>query len=92
MIEDILKQIGAENKGTGVKILKSYWYLNIDKEHYLFKKSTIDKWEVEVVTENEVDGMSFESYKLNDDDSLLKYIQIEFRDLLREVKINNILN
>jgi len=91
MIEDILKQIGAKNKETGINIfLKSYWYLNIDKNHYLFKKSTLDKWEVEVIIEK--DGMTFESYKLNDDDSLLKYIQIEFKDLLREVKINNILN
>lgn len=92
-IEDILKQIGAENKTTGINIfISSYWYLNIDKVHYMFKKSTFDKWEIEVVTENGNDKMSFETYKLNDDSSLLKYIQIEFKDLLRDIKINNILN
>ncbi len=92
-VEDILKQIGAENKNTGMNIfISSYWYLNIDEVHYMFKKSTLDKWEIETVTENGNGEMSFETYKLNDDSSLLKYIQIEFKQLLRDIKINNILN
>lgn len=91
-VEDILKQIGSENKNTAMNIfISSYWYLNIDNVHYMFKKSTLNNWEIEVITENVNSKMSFETYKLNDDNSLLKYIQIEFKQLLRDIKLNNIL-
>jgi len=63
-VEDILKQIGSENKNTAMNIfISSYWYLNIDNVHYMFKKSTLNNWEIEVITENVNSKMSFETYK-----------------------------